>query len=62
MSKIYTLFYILNNFETNENELIDYRLESIESLNIFKNLSSLEEEPSINSINNILAFSKQLSI
>lgn len=58
MSKIYTLFYILNNFETEENELIDYKLDFVKSLNAFQLFTKCEEEPSNKVIDNILLFSK----
>jgi len=60
MKKSYTFIYLLNNFETNQDELIDYQLEYNEFSDIFKLLSESEAEPPDNIIENILSFSKSL--
>jgi len=58
MKKSYTFIYLLNNFETNLDELIDYQLEYNEFSDILKLLSESEAEPPDNIIENILRFSK----
>ena len=60
MNKIYNFLYLLNNFETKQDDLIDYHLEYNEFPDIFKLISESEAEPPDHIIENILRFSKSL--
>ena len=60
MMNSYTLVYLINNFETNTDELIDFERDYFETEEICNLLLKLETEPSDQSVDNILHYSISL--
>ena len=58
MNKNYTLFYLLENFESKSDDLFDVSFETNEFNDIFELLNKFEAEPSQRSIDKILSFSR----
>ena len=62
MNKNYTLFYLLENFETKTDDLFEASFETDEFIDVFELLNQFEAEPTQRTIDKILSFSRTFEV